>query len=200
MEVDCLALWDGVLFVIECKNYALPSESVRNQFSFFQNQREASEQLSRTVSLVEAHPDIVRDAFQYAVAWERVVPLVINGFPFCFPGEMNGIYYSDRLSLRRFFADGQVYLHQPGRTRLPDAPAAGDDIRLWSDEPGMEDFLRFLDENPLFNLTAAEFKPSLFPVPVSPDLAMATIIFGRGESMFDEILKTIAAHLPSQLP
>jgi hypothetical protein len=70
--------------------------------------------------------------------------------------------------------------------------------RLWFDEPGVEDFLSFLDENPLFNLTAAEFKPSIFPVPVSPDLAMATIIFGRGESMFDEMLKMIAAHPPSQ--
>lgn len=47
----------------------------------------------------------------------------------------------------------------------------------------------FLEENPLFNLTAVEFKPSLFPVAVSPDLAMANIIFGRGESMFDEMLK-----------
>ncbi len=198
LEIDCLALWDGVLFVVECKNYALPSESVRNQFSFFQNQQKAAEQLLRIVSLVEAHHEVVREAFQRDVAWERVVPLVINGFPYCYPGEMHGVCYSDRLSLRRFFADGQIYLHQPGRTRLADVPAAGDDIRLWTDEPGVEDFLMFLDENPLFNLTAAEFKPSLFPVPVSPDLAMATIIFGRGESMLDEMLKTIAAHLPSQ--
>jgi hypothetical protein len=128
LEIDCLALWDGVLFVVECKNYALPSESVRNQFSFFQNQRQASEQLIRILSLVETHPDIVQDAFQNDVAWERVVPLVINGFPFCFPGELNGVYYSDRLSLRRFFADGKIYLHQPGRSRLADVPAAGDDI------------------------------------------------------------------------
>lgn len=198
LEIDCLALWDGILFVVECKNYALPSESVRNQFSFFQNQQKAAEQLLRIVSLVEAHPEVVREAFQRDVAWERVIPLVINGFPYCYPGEMHGVYYCDRLSLRRFFADGQVYLHQPGRARLADVPTAGDDIRLWSDKPGVEEFLMFLEENPLFNLTAVEFKPSLFPVPVSPDVAMATIIFGRGESMFDEMLKTIAAHQPSR--
>ncbi|MCC7419308.1 MAG: hypothetical protein IT428_03395 [Planctomycetaceae bacterium] len=198
LEIDCLALWDGVLFVVECKNYALPSESVRNQFSFFRNQREASAQLLRIVSQVESHPEIVRDSFPHAVAWERVVPLVINGFPFCFPGEVDGVYCSDRLSLRRFFGSGRIYLHQPGRTQLADVPSAGHDVELWSGEPDVEDFLKFLDENPLFYLTAAEFKPSIFPFPVSPDLAMATIIFGRGEAMFDEMLKTIPAHLPSQ--
>jgi hypothetical protein len=204
LEIDCLVLWERRLFVLECKNYALPGESVPNQYSFFVNQEAAAAQVLRIVSILARHPELVHQVFGANVAWDQVVPVVLNGLPFSLPGLFAGAYFCDRMSLRAFLDYGKIRCFRPGAAQAADVPQAGEDLPLWSgDAPSAEDFLAHLQENKFFQLTAEQFKPSWIPVPIAPELAMITTMMGRGESVYDELLELARAqarrpHLPDR--
>ena len=47
VEIDCVALWDDILFVCEDKNYFLPGDNPQIEFWFLQNQADAARPPSR---------------------------------------------------------------------------------------------------------------------------------------------------------
>lgn len=47
LEIDCVALWDDILFVGEDKNYSLPGDKPQSEFWFLQDQVDAARQVQR---------------------------------------------------------------------------------------------------------------------------------------------------------
>ncbi len=114
LEIDCLALWEGVLFVFECKNYALPSENPRHQYSFLLNQKDAKRQLLEKVNAINSRPALVSEALKKNVTWTKVIPIVLNGMPFSLSGKIDGAYFLDYATLKNFLQTGMATRYSPG--------------------------------------------------------------------------------------
>lgn len=170
LEIDQIALWEGTLFVFECKFYGLPSENARHQFDFCTYQVDAAEQLLKKVAAIENDRAIVDGALRVGpdAEWSNIVPVVLNGMPFSLPGMVNGVYYADFISLERFFESGKLYPLMPDSTGTPDFSGSGEPVDLWeSAKPVISDLKRMLQMNPHFQLLANNWKPELLTVEVA---------------------------------
>jgi hypothetical protein len=157
LEIDCVALWGDFLFVLEDKNYSLPGDNAQQNYWFLHDQADAAGQVLRKVQAIEAHPEIVSEAFCKSVTWKRIVPVVLNGTPFSLPGNLQGVHFYDYSALCRFFEEGYLALstEQGGGEGPRDIPAGV--TRLWSgDSPRPEDLIRQL-EQPAQVVQAAHF-------------------------------------------
>lgn len=191
VEIDCLALWDGVLFIIECKNCSFPKESVVSQYNFIKRQADAADQVNRVARIIRSNPWIVKKAFGEDVTWTRIVPIVVNGLPFSLPNQLTGVYFFDFASLTTFFQSG-VVRRMSKEVELPDVPEEGAPIPLWTDgKPSLSDFLIQLDKNALFELTARYFVISPFPLPIDKSCAVVTSRVCEEESVLDQFCSLI---------
>lgn len=191
VEIDCLAVWDGVLFVIECKNCSFPKESVVSQHNFMQRQADAADQVNRVVRIIRSNPCIVRKALGEDASWTKIIPIVVNGLPFSLSNQFKGVYFFDFASLTNFFHRG-VVRRMSKEVELPDVPEEGDSIPLWTNgEPSLSDFLMQLDKNTLFKLTARYFVISPFPIPIDESCAFVTSRVCEEEPVLDQFQKLI---------
>jgi len=141
-EYDTLILWDGKLFVMECKNRWLCEGRSVAIYNFLKQSRADVNQVSRLVAGLKAHPEMVNAAFGRIVSYDEVVPCVIGGLPHAMPDQISGIYFTDISIISRFFSDryfGVEYADGPRKEQnvfydqwQSDKPSASDFIRAIS--------------------------------------------------------------------
>lgn len=147
IEIDCVAIWDNILFVIECKNYFMPSDNPQSEFWFLQDQVAAASQVMRKVRAIEAYPEMVGDALGKKVTWSRIVPIVLNGSPFSLPGPIQDVYFYDSSALHRFFEEGYIAYSVDGGGNVAPRPISESTKQLWSGaRPSAQDFLQQLEK------------------------------------------------------
>jgi hypothetical protein len=145
-EYDAIVVWDGYLFVLECKNRSLSGHDPMQAYYFDLEARSAVRQIQRLVQALKTYPDILEAHVGRHALELEIVPCVVNSLPFAVPGGYEGVYFTDASALKRFFENR--YLRQVAAHNLPNGRRLLHRSALMSfwegDKPTPEDFLRQL--------------------------------------------------------
>jgi hypothetical protein len=114
-QFDCVVLWDDYVFVLECKNYLLPSESAAQEFYFMEAMDDATRQVQRLTSALQENPEKLLEQFEAVPEDLTFVPVILNAMPFSTDEQRNGVYMYDYSALNRFF-EGKISVNQPIKT------------------------------------------------------------------------------------
>lgn len=189
-QCDVAVLWEGHLFVIECKNYLLPPDSAAMKFHFLSAMDEAALQASRIASHLRTHPEIVAEAFGSDSTYTEVSPVVLNAMPFqCAP--RNGAYFYDGSALSRFLSSGDLNLSQTVRVEGRPVQVKHRFGTLWEGtSPSASDFVRQL-QNPFQSAVEMGLWSSKpFIISLSREWILATPRLQRQESSIAKTLET----------
>lgn len=147
-DCDVAVLWDGHLFIFECKNYSLPADDAADRLFFWKRQVEALEQVERIAKDLSDHPEIVVANFGQDATWSEIHVVVLNASFLSFPRSRSGTFFYDASALGRFLKEGTLneihsHPHEGGRIDV-----SVEVLRLWEGErPAPSDLLREM-ENP----------------------------------------------------
>jgi hypothetical protein len=107
-ECDVAVLWDRRLFIIECKNYGLPTADPADRLYFWQKQAEAMLQVERIARDLNDHPEILRQHFGEDAGWDHVHPVVLNASFLSLQRSPRGTFFYDASALARFLEEGTL--------------------------------------------------------------------------------------------
>ena len=107
-DCDVAVLWDGHLFIFECKNYGLPTDDPADRFFFWNRQMEAMQQAERIATDLSEHPEIVRQHFGGDATWDKIHTVVLNASFLSFPTGRKGVFFYDASALGRFLKEGTL--------------------------------------------------------------------------------------------
>lgn len=141
-QYDVLVLWEGKLFVLECKNRWLCEGRPVAIYNYLKQCREDVRQVSRLVDGLNLHPEMLRAAFGRDISYDEVIPCVVAGLPHAISDQVSGVYFTDISVITRFFSDryfGVEYTDRPREdTHIiydqweTDAPLVSDFIKALS--------------------------------------------------------------------
>ncbi len=114
-QFDCVVLWESHVFIFECKNYLLPSESAAQEFYFMESMNDAVKQVQRLTSALRDRRGELMKRFDTVPEDLTFVPVVLNAIPFSTDEQRDGVYLYDYSALNRFF-DGTISVDQPIKT------------------------------------------------------------------------------------
>jgi hypothetical protein len=140
-EYDALILWDGKLFVMECKNRWLCEGRSVAIYNFLRQTRADINQVSRLVNGLKLHPEMVNAAFGRVVSYDEIIPCVVGGMPHAMPDQVSGIYFTDISIISRFFSDRYFGIEYTDGDRK-EQNIFYDQWR--SSKPSVSDFIRVL--------------------------------------------------------
>ncbi|MEC6744605.1 hypothetical protein [Pseudomonas qingdaonensis] len=115
-EYDALAIWDGKLFVLECKNRWLCEGRPVAIYNFLKQTRDDAHQVKRLVDGLKLHPEMIHAAFGRDVEYDEIIPCVVAGLPYAMSDQLGGVFFTDISILTRFFSDryfGVEYTDKP---------------------------------------------------------------------------------------
>jgi hypothetical protein len=149
-QYDVLILWDGYLFVLECKNRSVSDGRPVQARHFARENLKHARQVTRLAIAMETHPEHVNAAFSRDVGRVTVVPVVLNNLTYAREGLHEGVYFHDAGALLRFFKSPAVSARVAlplggGKTRIHEVSS----VRIWADtKPSVRDLLEQL-KNPV---------------------------------------------------
>lgn len=145
-ECDAVFIWDDRLFVLECKNYGLSGLNVVSSYHFLQKMQEASDQVARICSHLNADPSIVKRHLGANVSWSATVPCVLNAMPWA-AGKLGDTYFYDSSALTKFFEEGFLAIVMPIKVDGQVTIQRRHKFALWSaKKPTAQDLLRQLEK------------------------------------------------------
>ncbi len=107
-DCDVAVLWDGHLFIFECKNYGLPTDDPADRLFFCNRQAEAMQQVERIAKDLGEHPEIVRQHFGDDASWDKIHAVVLNASFLSFSKSRKGTFFYDVSALGRFLKEGTL--------------------------------------------------------------------------------------------
>ncbi|WP_139253518.1 NERD domain-containing protein [Burkholderia ubonensis] len=167
-EYDAVIPWGDYLFVIECKNRALPFGSPIQMRYFDLQTQDNIRQVHRLMKGLEEHPDILETNLPPGAATKTKVSVVVNCFPYSTPGRLDNVYLYDYSALSRFFESGEIKMKAavPGK-KIEEYSTR---IRLWKAErPSPDDLIAQMDEPAQFTAVMASLKRDRRGFPLAPD-------------------------------
>lgn len=156
-QYDALILWEGKLFVMECKNRWLCEGRPVAIYNYLKQIRKDVNQVNRLVAGLKAHPEMVSAAFGRVVSYDEIIPCVVGGLPHAMLEKISGIYFTDISIVSRFFSKRHFEVEYGDDQK-------GDSIILYdqwgANKPSISDFLRALSRpvQVLLALGAMDFK------------------------------------------
>ncbi len=173
-EVDCVVLWGGILFILECKNYSLPGDSPQVEYWFASDQASAARQARTKADILGRHPEVIEKDLGVKPEWKQVVPVVLNGTPYSLNGPIDGVYFYDASALTRFFEKRHIGV------QIGDAPVSATTVSLWAGErPSTDDLLKQLASPAQVALFGEHYARTATTFPVSRTLAVSTVKIDR---------------------
>ncbi|MBY0589152.1 hypothetical protein K2X85_18410 [bacterium] len=168
-EVDCVVLWEGILFVFECKNHSLPADNAQTEYWFTREQASAARQAKTKAEVLGRNPAVVGEELRVNPHWERIVPIVLNGPPYSLAGPIDGVYFYDASALHRFFEKGQIGV------KIGDKFVSDKTVRFWTSErPSAVDLLRQMTNCAQVDLIGELFALVDIEFAVSKELVVST--------------------------
>lgn len=194
-QYDALVPWGDYLFVIECKNRLLPFGNPVQMHYFDLETQENIKQVHRLMRGLDEHPDILTSNLPAGTETKIRVPVIINCFPFSFPGQRDGVYLYDSSALSRFFESGEIKMKSiaPGKG----VQEQGTGIRLWvKDVPQPEDLIAQLEMPTQIENAMQSLERDSRGFPLLPDWWVFGVSFIRNES---KILENAIAKISVEL-
>jgi hypothetical protein len=193
-QCDGAAIWDGVLFLFECKNRSLSAGRPSRYHTFLTAIGGGASQLQRVSRAIERHPEVVRQALGPSAQWRETVCCVVSGLPWS-AGEIDGVCFYDMSALMRFFEAGTVYLKiiQPLAT---DANVMWRHhiVRLWTgDRPSAADFINQLRRPWQLKAIASNYRLVEQENVCEEDRVFCSTMFRRQEHTLKEMLEALGA-------
>jgi len=130
-QFDVVVVWGECVFILECKNYLLPSSSPAQEFHFMESMDEAIEQVLRLKSALEKYPSQLENSFPNLRIPKKIIPVVLNAMPFSMDSQRRGVFLYDYSALSRFFG-GSVSVTQPITVRNRLIQIEHEVKRLWA--------------------------------------------------------------------
>ncbi len=194
IEIDCVFVWDRVLFVIEAKNYFLPADNPQAEYWFVHQQADAERQVLRKCAAIKSNPDLVRDALPSASEWSEVVPIVLNGLPYSVGGpSKSGVFFYDLSSLRRFFEQGYVSCALERGDGAPLRPLSVSVVPLWRDKPSAKDLRQQLRRPLQVEVLRAGYRALRWEVSISSATALRTVVIERVTETYRSLAEAFGA-------
>jgi hypothetical protein len=145
-DCDVAVLWDGHLFVFECKNYGLPTHDPADRFFFWNRQVEAMEQVERITKDLIKHPEIIKEHFGVNATWKHTHAVVLNASFLSFPKSRKGTFFYDASALGRFLKEGTLNEVQSVPLEDKRVHVMREIKRLWKgDHPTPRDLLKEME-------------------------------------------------------
>jgi len=145
-DCDVAVLWDGHLFMFECKNYGLPTHDPADRFFFWNRQVEAMEQVERITKDLIKHPEIIKEHFGANATWKHTHAVVLNASFLSFPKSRKGTFFYDASALGRFLKEGTLNEVQSVPLEHERVHVSVEIKRLWKgDHPTPRDLLKEME-------------------------------------------------------
>jgi hypothetical protein len=192
-ELDAVLVWDGYVFLFECKNRSLSGFDPVQAYYFGLENGSNAGQVLRLAAALERHPDILSEQFGPEAAGKKIVPCVLNSLPFSLPGMQNGVYFTDWSVIRRFFQERYVHVkavHRlSDRVKLMHRSAVHS---LWQGEqPMVDDLVRTLDDPLQVDLVAKHTKVHESSFPIDPETIVLSREFMRENTTTDSFSEAL---------
>lgn len=169
-EYDAVLVWDKYVFVLECKNYSLSNNNPVASYYFSQKIESATRQVQRLVSGLKTFPEVFKEHFFGDITSYKIVPVILNSFPFSFPGDIHGVFLSDASALRRFFKSPAITVNISASSSKGFISCPIPTHRLWKgDTPTPEDFIECLTNPIQYQSIHKHLKTELVPFRVTDD-------------------------------
>jgi len=111
-QFDAVFPWGEFVFLFECKNYLLPSDSPAQEFHFNEKMSEAVDQVLRLKTALEDNAVELKRAFPESEGAKTIIPVVLNAMPFSMNRQERSVFVYDYSALSRFFV-GHISAKQP---------------------------------------------------------------------------------------
>ena len=146
-EFDAIVPWGDHLFVLECKNRNLSGGNPMQVYYFDKEINSQVKQVQRLTNALISYPDIIRKNMGERYLGMKIVPCVVHSLPYSRMDDVNGVYFTDASSLRRFFEQQYFHVSVPHRVGTSVILHRTAVQKLWEgDEPNVDDFLKQLKE------------------------------------------------------
>jgi hypothetical protein len=191
-ECDVAVLWDGHLFIFECKNYGLPTDDPADRLFFWKRQVEAMQQVERIVKDLSEHPEIVREQFGDNASWEQIHAVVLNASFLSFSKNRKGTFSYDVSALGRFLKEGTL-------NEIHSVPVVGKRVdvsvevkRLWTgSQPTPLDLLREMNQASQVTMEKDNYYIARWLLPLSSTVAVMIQEVASKPPDFEPLLTTV---------
>jgi hypothetical protein len=190
-QFDVLVLWEGYLFIFECKNYLLPADSPGEEFYFLEKIDEAIDQVLRLETAIKTHPELIEQHLGQSLSGLIAIPIVLNAMPFSLPDQRRGVYVYDYAALGKF-CDGYLSVGQQltvdGRQKRVEHII----YKFWErDSPAPGDLVRAMAEPIQLKSEMAQWHLQPMQLRVSEAFAIRFEALRRDEPSFEGLLKAL---------
>lgn len=180
-QYDVLLPWGDYLFLLECKNRALPLGRPGHMRFFDEATQRDIEQLKRLVKGLELHPDMLEEHLPKEVRTKKIIPVIFHCFPYSVPGPIQGVYFYDYSALSRFLESPEISLKVGSQDSWTHSFPTG--LRLWAgDKPSADDLLLQMQRSHQFEHVRSQLRPDQSGFPLPPDWWVASTDYTRQES------------------
>jgi hypothetical protein len=175
LEVDCVAFWDGILFVFECKNFSLSGKTNEGTYRFFQEQAHAVEQVTRKRDTLLANQSILNKEFGQDLKINRTVSVVLNAMPFSLGAIDTDLFVYDFSAMGKFFKDSHYRIIMPAKVAHGTVLRRHGVKAMWSGEkPSALDLISEMEDPTQIRLAMAEYEWGRIRVPLGRLVALST--------------------------
>jgi hypothetical protein len=144
-DYDALLVWGDFCFMFECKNRSLSNGVLQRLYADRDDRRSYLAQVHRLVRGLLEHPEMLDDDVPEARG-KLLVPCVISALPYAENGAVDGVYFCDYSSLRRFFTSPEIGQVSVGVGQGAKRVDRAEFFHMWSGaKPSPEDLLRHLE-------------------------------------------------------
>lgn len=190
-QFDAVVPWGDFVFVFECKNYLLPSDSPAQEFHFMTKMDEAVEQVLRLKSALENNCRELKAQFPDMEDGKTIIPVVLNAMPFSMNRQRKGVYIYDYSALSRFFG-GRITASQPIYVDGELIQVEHSLRSLWSGQtPQPEDLIAQMTSPIQLEAEMARWYKDYVTLGLTDRIAMRIPVLRKKESTSDEMLEAL---------
>jgi hypothetical protein len=190
-DCDAAVLWDGQLFIFECKNYSLPVGRASDDFYFLKKLDAATEQVIRIGQQLTDDPNILRKHLGKDAKWSKVHLVILNAMPVSIAGEINGVHFYDASALGKLLREKEISILVDPSGSFGETTVVATHTLWEGDAPKAADLLAQLKDPIQLKLIQHKLTLDWHYLPLSPNLLAAVPFIKSGTLTPEEMLEAL---------